>query len=943
MAIQSAGGAGPDRPGEDRPDHFPQPYATAPGVASQGPTERVPVRSQVPVGGRRTFAPTTPETGDATIKHKLSDTIGGGRGLRRLMIAAAAFALLFVILFTTKTLTDYNRYNNQTQAALTSDLDVRAQGVSAAIDAQTGLMTLALTMTGDPAVIAQLVRQSQTVRGVAVLNAQGEVLAETDGAGPALAQIDLNGIGAGQTRIASLIQPESGETTPVIVQRARDLYVLAALQPGTLIGPSARDGALVLSNGRLIDAPAHIGKVGAYSHFGLGPASMNRYARLEGTEVLQAQRAGAPVWLGATPVPKSGGSMLLLDQQDRSMPHFLGQNILMFGLLFAGLVWLGWMLVDQLLAQMRALKERSNEDEISKQRYQAAVEGSGGGVWEIDLTRNMAYVSTSLGKLLDTGDREKLITLSEFLCLFQASDRDRLYNTIRRAHVAGAFDMELSLENSDMIVACRGVPSTRGYDQAKIIIGMAIDVTEARSTQRRLQAAEARLFDALRSMNDSFVIWDQMDRLVLWNRKFEDFFGFEAGNLQPGMDHAVVAHYALQAVEASRETEDGTGQEIMLADGRWLRYIETRTVDGGRVSMGTDVTAIRTRETELEANRDRLQSTIDILRESQTRIVELAENYEQEKIRAEEANQSKSEFLANMSHELRTPLNAINGFSDIMKKEMFGPLGDPRYREYISDILFSGQHLLSLINDILDMSKIEAGKMSMNAETLSISDIITQVLRIVRGRADENRLKLVYDDIEARDIEADPRAVKQVLLNLTTNAIKFTPEGGTVTLSVEERSAGIVVHVSDTGIGISEEDIARLAQPFEQIDSQHSRKHEGTGLGLALSKSLVELHGGDLSISSDLGQGTTVTFTLPNQPVRRETVVEQTEVGDEITRLAQDIANVLGQGDHPSGHDSRPGDNGQVARKQRGSQSSPVPPKPMRNGTIRPGPADEAA
>ena len=135
-----------------------------------------------------------------------------------------------------------------------------------------------------------------------------------------------------------------------------------------------------------------------------------------------------------------------------------------------------------------------------------------------------------------------------------------------------------------------------------------------------------------------------------------------------------------------------------------------------------------------------------MLKQSQVRIVELAENYEQEKIRAEEANHSKSEFLANMSHELRTPLNAINGFSDIMKKEMFGPLGDPRYKEYVNDILFSGQHLLSLINDILDMSKIEAGKMTLNTEALQMSDMISQVIRIVRGRADENRLKLVYED-----------------------------------------------------------------------------------------------------------------------------------------------------------------------------------------------------
>ena len=832
-----------------------------------------------------------------SLQDRVASHIGGGQVVPRIIIAAFAFVALFAILFTAKTVGDYSRHTRTTNAAFSSDLEVRARSVSQAIAAQIGLMNLSLSVSRDPTIIAPLARRSEMVVGVAVLTGQGQVLAETDNAGLALSQIDLSGIDDDHIRITSLIQPDSGETTPVIVQRAQDIYLLAVLQSGTLVGMGRPDSALVLSNGRLIDAQANVGKVGAYSYFELTPARMNTLAQLNQTELIRTEAAGDPVWLGAAPVPKSGGSMFLIDRRNRSIPSFLTQNTIMFGLLFAGLIWFGWMLTFQLLRQMKALKLRNSEDEVSRQRYQAAVEGSGGGIWEIDLTRNTAYVSKSLSKMMGLGDRNQTISLPQFLALFESGDRDKLYNTIRRAHVGGAFDMELSLAQLPLIVTCRGVLSARGYDQAKVIIGMSIDVTEARGTQIRLKAAEARLYDVLRSMNDSFVIWDQLGRLVLWNRKFENFFGFEAGNLQPGMEYSLIEHYSDQVIESISNLNDGTGRKIELKDGRWLRYLETQTVDGGRISIGTDVTGIRARETELEANRDHLQTIINILRESQTRIVELAENYEQEKIRAEEANQSKSEFLANMSHELRTPLNAINGFSDIMKKEMFGPLGDPRYREYISDILFSGQHLLSLINDILDMSKIEAGKMTLNVESLSISDMITQVLRMVRGRADENRLKLVHDELEAQDIQADPRAVKQVLLNLATNAIKFTPEGGTVTLKVEPKSTGIIVHVIDTGIGISEEDITRLAQPFEQIDSQHSRKHEGTGLGLALSKSLVELHGGNFSIASTLGEGTTVTFTLPNTPVAKIVEVEKTEVGDEITRLAQDIANVLGQGE----------------------------------------------
>jgi len=246
-----------------------------------------------------------------------------------------------------------------------------------------------------------------------------------------------------------------------------------------------------------------------------------------------------------------------------------------------------------------------------------------------------------------------------------------------------------------------------------------------------------------------------------------------------------------------------------------------------------------------------------------------------------------------MSHELRTPLNAINGFSDIMKKELFGPLGDPRYKEYVSDILFSGQHLLSLINDILDMSKIEAGKMNLNPEDINIQDMIDQVIRIVRGRAEENNLTLSYEGGDMPEIQADMRAVKQVLLNLITNAIKFTPEGGQVIVRSEAKSVGLVIKVIDTGIGIAAENLERLANPFEQIDSQHSRQHEGTGLGLALSKSLIELHGGNFKIESELGTGTTVIFTLPNVPIIKKAVVEEKSVTNEINELAQNIADVL--------------------------------------------------
>jgi two-component system, cell cycle sensor histidine kinase PleC len=216
-----------------------------------------------------------------------------------------------------------------------------------------------------------------------------------------------------------------------------------------------------------------------------------------------------------------------------------------------------------------------------------------------------------------------------------------------------------------------------------------------------------------------------------------------------------------------------------------------------------------------------------------------------------------------MSHELRTPLNAIIGFSEMMTKEIFGPVGHARYSEYAGDIHNSGEHLLSLINDILDMSKIEAGKMSLQPEPLLPGELVRQCIRLISARADEKRIAVRMEGEDLPEIEADPRALKQVVLNLMSNAVKFTPEGGKVVVRGFEAKDGIVLQVADTGIGIAADDLPRLGRPFEQIESQHAKSYQGSGLGLALSKSLIELHGGTLRIDSALGKGTTVSFTLP--------------------------------------------------------------------------------
>jgi PAS domain S-box-containing protein len=236
---------------------------------------------------------------------------------------------------------------------------------------------------------------------------------------------------------------------------------------------------------------------------------------------------------------------------------------------------------------------------------------------------------------------------------------------------------------------------------------------------------------------------------------------------------------------------------------------------------------------------------------------------------AEEANRTKSEFLAQMSHELRTPLNAILGFSEIMQREALGPIGTPQYRDYVNDIATSAAHLSQMINDVLDVAKLEAGKFQIYEDVVRPSELVARALRIVRPRADDGGVTLRDGEpAEAVTLIADSQKLLQILLNLLSNAIKFTPAGGRVALRASIDGDGAYrLSVSDTGIGMSAEDQQIALAPFGQVDSSLARRYEGTGLGLPLSKALVELHGGRLEIDSAPDAGTTVHVVLPAERV----------------------------------------------------------------------------
>lgn len=511
----------------------------------------------------------------------------------------------------------------------------------------------------------------------------------------------------------------------------------------------------------------------------------------------------------------------------------------------------------------------------SEKRFRTAVEAAKCGIWEWDFSRNQVTLSDVTATIMGF-DAAKTVSAEQFLARISLQHRADVDRALKSAASFGAFDVSFQVNRADGTscwVDARGNAFGDAVDGAYVkLVGVAFDVTQERHIQYLFQQAEGRLRDAIESISGAFVLWDRHEGLVMCNEAYRDLFHLDPKVLRPGRKRDEIEQIALLQIKSFFETHDGRKNiwEVEMANGQWWICAERRTYEGGCVWTATDITAVKQQEVMLRKSEEALQSSITELRQSQDQLRNVNRKFAEATAKAESANKSKSEFLANMSHELRTPLNAINGFSEIMAHEMFGELGDKRYKEYAHDILKSGQHLLALINDILDMSKIEAGKMTLRIENLSIDDVIEDAVRLVRQRASDAGLTLKLDVPEGMpDVEADYRSLKQVILNLLTNAIKFTPRNGLVKVTARMDQAYFTVGVTDTGIGISEDDISRLAKPFEQVESQLAKTKEGTGLGLALSKSLIELHGGELRLSSNLGQGTTVSFTMPvRQPAK---------------------------------------------------------------------------
>ncbi len=505
------------------------------------------------------------------------------------------------------------------------------------------------------------------------------------------------------------------------------------------------------------------------------------------------------------------------------------------------------------------------------------------GLWNWDLNLGRLYWSRSMYEILGQPPRDCVLSFGDVNHLMHPDDKSlfEVARSIMRDKVKEV-DHLFRMRHADghyVLLRARGQITSDAADQSHLI-GIAMDVTEQHRLAQRSVEADQRLLDAVESTSEAFVLWDKDDRLVMCNSKFQRIFGLPDDVTQPGVPREKVLAEAKRPIVKTQMpggsgSNDAKSMEVQLADGRWLQINQRNTRDGGSVSVHTDITQLKRHQDRLRESERRLMASIGDLSASQGTLertaVELSElnaKYLAEKDRAEAANKAKSEFLANMSHELRTPLNAIIGFSEILQTRMFGPLGSEKYSEYADDINSSGKHLLGVINDILDMAKIEAGRLQLDYETIDIAPLIEETLRLIAIPARDKSILLEAKISAGLTLSADRRAIKQILLNLLSNAVKFTENNGRISVRARKHSGAVTLTIEDTGIGISKAALKTIGQPFEQVQNQFSKSRGGSGLGLAISRALVTIHGGAMKIRSTKGVGTIVALRMPVAPAR---------------------------------------------------------------------------
>ncbi|MCO5071806.1 MAG: ATP-binding protein [Rhizobiaceae bacterium] len=505
------------------------------------------------------------------------------------------------------------------------------------------------------------------------------------------------------------------------------------------------------------------------------------------------------------------------------------------------------------------------------------------GLWDWDMQRGKMFWSRSMYDILGYEPCDAMLSFGRVAEIIHPEDAD-LYDIASQivSRKTDSIDRVFRMRHADgqwiWIRARAEVVDPEA--QERHLMGIAIDVTEQYHLTRRSETADLRLRTAIENISETFVLWDADDQLVMCNSKYQQYVGLGGKDLAPGTPREVIERKLKPFLSEHRlANADGARgaatYERLLTDGRWLQVNELKTKDCGVVSVGTDITQLKQHQEKLVDSERRLMATIhdlSVARRSESErskeLVELNRKYMKETERAEAANRAKSEFLANMSHELRTPLNAIIGFSELMQSSIFGPLGSSRYDEYVKDIHGAGMYLLNVINDILDMSKIEAGQLSVELEEIDLNPLISETVRVISLQAEQKAISVETEIADEMKVWADRRAVKQILINLLSNAVKFTDQDGRISVRARNVTGALCLTIEDNGCGIPKRALKKLGKPFEQVENQFSKSHAGSGLGLAISRSLAELHGGSLKIRSTEGIGTIVSVRIPSHEMK---------------------------------------------------------------------------
>ncbi|CAN7738772.1 ATP-binding protein [Bosea sp. LjRoot9] len=532
------------------------------------------------------------------------------------------------------------------------------------------------------------------------------------------------------------------------------------------------------------------------------------------------------------------------------------------------------------ILQSRRASAADEDCDRVRQRIDSALNRGHCGLWDWDLARGRIYWSDSMYAMLGYDRSGDYMSFGEVSAFIHPDDVDlyALADAISRGE-AEHLDQEFRVRGATgdwvwLKARAELVIDRRTHSQH--LVGIAVDISEQRNMAERTATADARLRDAVEAISEAFVLWDADNRLVLCNAKYQQLHQLPSEQLQVGIGHDQLMALSAQPnidrepVRTMRGTVGASSYEARLSDGRWLQINGRRTKDGGSVSVGTDITKLKQQEERLTQSEHQLLMHVTDLKASRQKLeaqaqqlADMAERYLEQKAAAESANRAKSEFLANMSHELRTPLNAIIGFSEIMENGLFGSLGCDRYLDYVRDIRSSGGYLLGVINDVLDMARIEAGRMRLEKSDVAVGLVIDEAVLKARSEIDRKHLALRIEGPRDLRLEADPHALYQILGNLLDNAVKFTPEGGQVAVRLRQVPGALNIYIEDTGIGIPKEKIDRIGRPFEQVEGDLTRSYQGSGLGLAIARSLAELHGGSLRLRSSIGAGTIVMVHLP--------------------------------------------------------------------------------